>query len=53
VLLEAWAIKEANLSKTWMHCILTLVVGYLIGYYWPTLAKMTAGRVLPAKTSNV
>jgi hypothetical protein len=41
------------MSRTWMHCIWVLLLGYLIGYYFPQLAKATAGKLYPAKSSNV
>ena len=30
------------------HCLLVLIIGYLLGYYWPQVAHGTVGKVLPA-----
>jgi hypothetical protein len=29
------------------HCLLALLVGYLIGYYFPQLGQSTVGRLMP------
>lgn len=31
------------------HFIWVLLVGYLLGYYFPELARMTAGKLYAAK----
>lgn len=30
--------------QMWHHCILWLVIGYLVGYYFRGLGDMTVGR---------
>ena len=32
---------------TGWHCLLVLVLGYLIGYYWRGLGNATVARVIP------
>ena len=34
----------------WWHTILILVLGILIDYWFPTLADMTVGKVMPRKS---
>ncbi len=35
-------------SARWWHIIGLLLIGYVIGYYWPALGKMTVGKIKPA-----
>ena len=44
MLVEAYIV-----NKGWFHFIWIILLGYLLGYYWPGLAKMTVGKFLPAK----
>ena len=31
------------------HCFLVLIIGYLLGYYFPQLARGTVGTALPSR----
>lgn len=31
--------------KPWMHCILWLIVGFLIGYYFPSIGDASVGKL--------
>lgn len=35
------------MKLTGWHCLLVLIIGYLLGFYFPALAQATAGKVLP------
>jgi len=32
--------------KIWHCTILMLVLGYIIGYYWPSVGDMTVGKIV-------
>lgn len=32
--------------KAWLHLIVILFLGYLIGYYWRGLGNATVGRIM-------
>ena len=36
------------MTTRWWHIIGLLIIGYVIGYYWPALGKMSVGRIMPA-----
>lgn len=29
----------------WKHCIWVLILGYILGYYFPQIAKATVGKL--------
>jgi hypothetical protein len=33
--------------KTWHIIVLWLVIGYVLGFYFPTVGNMTIGRLYP------
>lgn len=35
------------MKLTGWHCLLVLIIGYLLGYYFPALAQGTVGKLLP------
>jgi hypothetical protein len=32
---------------TWTHCLIWLIVGIIIAYYWPVIGDQTVGRLVP------
>ena len=34
---------------TGWHCFFVLIIGYLLGYYFPQLAAGTAGKLVPTQ----
>lgn len=35
------------MTTKWWHMVLLLLIGYLLGYYFPTFGKATIGKVIP------
>lgn len=38
--------------KLWHHWFVALLLGYLLGYYFPQIAAMTVGKLLPSGGSK-
>ena len=39
------------MNTRWWHIVGILVIGYLVGYYFPMLGQATVAKVIP-KTAN-
>lgn len=37
------------MKLTGWHCFWALLIGYLLGYYFPQLARATAGKLMPSQ----
>jgi hypothetical protein len=36
------------MKPNWLHCVLVLLLGYLIGYYWRGLGNATVAKLMPS-----
>ena len=33
--------------RIWHHWVVALLIGYILGYYFPGIGKATVGRIIP------